>query len=118
MTLICEFLTKANCFSFFSYQQIFECGLSIHYLKIEKIIHTSVINKKELGIKYPDSNFVEPLKLGEISRNSLLFLLIGNFLGIIFLIFEILHNLGLLTFSLDKAIKQTKSSTNARPWSH
>ena len=45
--------------------------------------------KKELGIKYPDANFVEPLKLGEISRNSFLILVIGNVLGIILLIIEI-----------------------------
>ena len=38
-----------------------------------------------------DFNHANPLKLGEISRNSLLFMIIGNNLAIFLFIYEIIY---------------------------
>ena len=79
-----------NKFIFFSYQQFFECGFSQHYLRIRSLWFNTKIYS-ELDIKQPEINFVEPLKLPEIARGSLLTLFVGNALAIFLFILEILY---------------------------
>ena len=73
---------------FSSYQQLFECGFSEHYLRIRSLYFTTK-KYSELGIKLPENNFVEPLMLPEVARGSLIVIFVGNALGIILIIFEI-----------------------------